>query len=831
MSKVKFYSLPGDGTLAYSSGWTNDDCSVHQNAEAADSLDTAATTLAINSTVSYKSSGAEHWLYTFQRGFPYFDLSIIPSNAIILGVTLGAYVHAANRVIAIYDGQPALPSSSDTTPALQLTDFPLSSYAFLAQYPSLTPGQYNEISLPTDSITPGGLAKFLLQCSGECTGTGVPSYVTIYSGDAEEAKRLYLEVEWVVPVYASCAIEAQTGVTAQANKVADGAVAITSVATCSPTGHRVGEAIPVMASCAITVQTSVAARGQLTPIVTTLPSPPSGASVIVYNSDLERVAFLPKAFGIGIEERINELSRAWFQLPIDDEHVAECSMLRYVDIYDGDERQDLFRIVKKTTAGKDGKKYYRYECEHALSTLQDAKLASILYAGDEGTEEAVLSVLDQQASTHWQLGTCEFDKAYLYEWAPGTSLLKALFDIPERFKCDYQWTWDTSSHPWTLNLIEPPTEVTAYIDYGRNLKGIVKTEDATAEFFTRLYAYGAGAGLDQINISGVNPTGEEYIDADTLEQYGDPIVKRWTDQRYESAATLYAAAQEYLAARSVPLVNYTIDAVELHRLTNESIDKFVVGALVAAKEPDLGIDIEVRVVSKTKGDITGAPGDAKIELANKREEFQFTEHVESNDLSHLDIYNIPGGTPGALPEAPSGEGLRITTDYLGYYNDGWRSYFDNQGRLRLEGIGGDSGHFYWDPADGGRLDIKGTFYASGNMQFYDNGEWHYIYGTWGMYHSPSGGIDAPFIELSGGGQLLISGGTGGDHVLLLGYGNVTIWADTGGGGGDNYIDLIINADLLRLKEGIASAGDITGTPAGYFTVEVGGGIRKVQCYS
>jgi phage minor structural protein len=431
-------------------------------------------------------------------------------------------------------------------------------------------------------------------------------------------------------------------------------------------------------------------------------------TVTVYNRSREKVADLHQAYQVGVEQRLNEVGQASFLLPLDDPHVAYVQLLYYAEIYDGDQRVDLFRITRRSTVRTGSAMYYRYDCEHVLGMLRDDKLAATL-APTVGTAVAINALLALQGTANWVLGTCGFTEAYLYSWKAGTSLLFALLDVPERFKAEYQWTWNTATWPWTVNLIVPPTTPTAYIDYGKNLKGITKVEDAT-QLATRLYAYGAGAGADQIKISSLAPGGHEYIDAASLATYGI-IVKHWTDQRYTTAATLYAAAIAYLAWLSTPPVTYSVDAAELYRLTSESIDRFTLGALIGVKDDDLGIDVQVRIVAITKSGLDEAPGDVRIELANKAGEFVFTGYVEANDLSDVDIGDIPGGMPGALPGTPTGDGIYICHDYFGFFKSGaWRTYVDIIGRLRCEGT---NGHLYWDPTGVGSLDIKGNVTITG----------------------------------------------------------------------------------------------------------------------
>ncbi|MBW2672964.1 MAG: phage tail protein [Deltaproteobacteria bacterium] len=427
------------------------------------------------------------------------------------------------------------------------------------------------------------------------------------------------------------------------------------------------------------------------------------SKVIIYDSDLNKVAYLPDAFDIAYELRANEVGMASFSVAVDDAHVSEIAQRRYAEIYDDDRRIDLFRIVRLTKTGHT----LKVECEHVLATLADIELDDTLY-GSAGTATAIGEVLAEQTVTHWQLGTSDFDEQFLYEWPRGTSLLKALLDIPKRFQSGYFWTFDTSSHPWTINLVTPPTVVRAYIDYGRNMQSIEREADVT-DLVTKLYPHGAKAGTDQIGITSVEPSGYAYI---TDYSYTtDVITRHWTNQNYVTEQELYDAATELLARQAQPKYTYRVSAADLYKITGESIDKFAIGVLVKVSNPELDIDSDVRVMSITKSDLTGKPGDIRLELANKGEEFDFTEKVNVNDLSGIDINDIPGGTPGALPTALTGTGLTITTDYLGYHvGSDWKTYMDIAGRLWADN---GTQWLHWDPAATPALSIKGSVTITG----------------------------------------------------------------------------------------------------------------------
>ena len=426
------------------------------------------------------------------------------------------------------------------------------------------------------------------------------------------------------------------------------------------------------------------------------------APVIIYDTNLDKMAYLPLAFNVGYHLRANEVGRAWFSVPFDDPHLSEIQELRYAEIFNGDTRVELFRILKSWKEQKSGKESVRFECEHVLGTLMDDEFDDTFYEGAAGTTDAITDILAEQGTGNWQIGTCAFAESYLYEWKRGTSLLKALLDVPKRFQEGYFWTFDTSSYPWTISLIVPPTTVTAYIDYGRNMESIQRKKDVTG-LVTKLYPHGAKAGTDQIDITSEEPSSNAYITNNTA-IYGT-IVHHWTDQRYTTAVELYAAAQEYLIEISEPSYTYRIDAADVYRLTGESIDLFTIGALAKVDNPEIEITTEVRVMEIKKSDVTGKPGNLALTFANKGQEFDLSPKLSVNDLSNVSITDIPGGVPGQLPSVPDGAGLYITTDYLGYHTGvAWATYMDSTGKLWAQH---DDAHFQFDPV-AGTLDIKVT---------------------------------------------------------------------------------------------------------------------------
>lgn len=409
--------------------------------------------------------------------------------------------------------------------------------------------------------------------------------------------------------------------------------------------------------------------------------------VTVYDLNMRKVAYLENAFGIGYEERFNELWTASFSLPADDEKNAECKPFYFVEIFDGDERVDLFRIIPtKTQRSADGSTI-SYSCEHVLATLLDDILFQYHQIGGAGVPigQVIAYILSKQSTPRWQLGTVDFATEFEYNFE-NENLLSALWAVTEPLDAEYQWTWDTSAMPWTLNLRAAEQEVSAYIRYGKNLVGITVDEDPS-QIVTRLYPLGYGEGVNQLDIRSVNPTGLPYIDADTIGEYG-VIATTYVDRSIDNAETLYATAKAYLERYKRPRRTYSVDGAELYRLTNDPIDKFRSGALVRIIDEELGVDVIQRVHVRARPDINEAPGDAQLQIANKVQDIatgnadilnrQRIMETYAQGATNIDTQNFADNCDPTHPAVlrfwvPEGT-ARINKVSLTYQSEAFRAY-------------------------------------------------------------------------------------------------------------------------------------------------------------
>lgn len=410
------------------------------------------------------------------------------------------------------------------------------------------------------------------------------------------------------------------------------------------------------------------------------------APIIVYDQNMRKVAYLENASSISYETPLNGLWTASFSLPANDPKNAECLPLRFVEIFDGNERMELFRILPTSTRrGNDGETV-TYQCEHVLATLLDDVLFQYHQIGGLGvyTADVLQYILSRQTVQRWQLGTVQFARQFEYNWE-NENLLGALFSVPKPFVEEYQWTWDTTVFPWRLNLVEPSNEVQAYIRYGVNLRGITKEVDPS-NLCTRLYCLGYGEGVNQLTIAEVND-GKPYLDADTQSQYG-VITRIFVDRRFEDPATLKARGEALLNELKHPRISYSVEAAELYQLTRDPLDKFRVGAVVQVRDQELGIDIKARVVNVRKSDLFGAPGDVQLEIANRPQDIagsiaeladrQRINEVYAQGATNIDSHNFADNCdpqhPAVLRFYIPAETVRINRVLMSYRTEAFRAY-------------------------------------------------------------------------------------------------------------------------------------------------------------
>ena len=401
----------------------------------------------------------------------------------------------------------------------------------------------------------------------------------------------------------------------------------------------------------------------------------------------------------------------------------------------------------------------------------DTLLSDVLFqyhqygGGGIKTADVLNYVLARQTTRNWVLGDCDFKRYFEYNWENST-LLAALFAVPECFDSEYMWTWDTTVYPWTISLVAPSDTMKSEVRYAKNMTSMKKTVDASG-IANRIYALGYGEGVNQLTIAGVNG-GKPYVeDAMSIQQYGlcSTIL---VDSRYEVAENLKGYAEQMLAELKNPYVSYEIGAIDLHRLTGDTFSKFRPGEIVRVVDEADGINLRTRIVSVEKSDAQGDPGSVTVTIANKSKDIAgsiselqnraLINETYAQGATNQQIYNFTDNAdathPATLKLYISDSVVRINKMLLNIQFEAFRAY--------EKAIGG----------GGGQTTSSGG----------------------GQTTSSGGGSTTS----SGGGSTTSSGGGTTSSSTSLRSSNTINSSDNGGSGGENHNHGLARGDRLAL---------------------------------
>jgi len=330
--------------------------------------------------------------------------------------------------------------------------------------------------------------------------------------------------------------------------------------------------------------------------------------VYVYDRDRRLVAICENAHNVTETDKLNAIGSLTFTLPFDDPKNDYCRQMHYARWGDSGA---LYRILSATTDRAHGGSI-TYECEHVIATLLDNVMIGFHTVGGLGyyTRNVLQYILARQTAVNWVLGDCDFTRQFEYGFEQ-ENLLSAMFGVPTCFSQDYIWTYNMSTYPWIVNLKQINTTATPelYVRAAKNMLSLSKTSDPR-NLCTRLYPFGYGEGVNQLNISEING-GQLYLQApdSIINEYG--IIERvWVDRRYESAETLKATAQAMLDALQAPYEQYSVSVVAV----NGDADMIRVGERVRVHDPASGTDFTDIIVAVTQNRTN--PLDSSIEIAN-----------------------------------------------------------------------------------------------------------------------------------------------------------------------------------------------------------------------
>lgn len=255
------------------------------------------------------------------------------------------------------------------------------------------------------------------------------------------------------------------------------------------------------------------------------------------------------------------------------------------------------------------------QLEHIINSLKDEIIFGKMSAGDLGGSgdkvapaTAIRSILSHQSV--WQLGTCQYTEQQPYEFS-SVSLYNAVDTICSAMQ-DYYWTYDTSSLPFTLNILHRPTVRSCEMRQARNLS-TMRIQTDRSKMYTRYYP----TGNKNMTISDVN-SGVPYVEKNTA-IYG-VISKTETDNTVRSKDMLKARALAKLERHCEPEVVVTISGLELSQVTGEPMDRLTIGARCGVPLHDYDTVIDENIITVAWSDCVANPEAVTVTLANRKED-------------------------------------------------------------------------------------------------------------------------------------------------------------------------------------------------------------------
>jgi len=310
-----------------------------------------------------------------------------------------------------------------------------------------------------------------------------------------------------------------------------------------------------------------------------------------------------QALSCSLDLSVSELPKATITIRSADEIPGTHD---FVEIFTEHGSAGIFRVVSST---------YRYgqTCQLQLIGAADTLSDDIWPASeDEATRtvaEWIQLILAKQTTTRWQLGSCDLNASV--KMKVNYSELWALLEDVKGARLGYRWSYDFSTWPWTLSLVQMPDEVSSEFRVTRNVESaqITVSDQQMCNRLVFTVTDGNSDGTPTITI---------YDDTVSQQKYG--IRTRCTDIKTDEIPIGMSAAdyaRHLLSEHAVPDFAIMINGADLSTLTGTSVDHFELGYLCRAVLPEYGETIEERVVALNYPNVIQEPHSVRVSLSSE----------------------------------------------------------------------------------------------------------------------------------------------------------------------------------------------------------------------
>ena len=278
----------------------------------------------------------------------------------------------------------------------------------------------------------------------------------------------------------------------------------------------------------------------------------------------------------------------------------------FVEIFTEHGSAGIFRVVSST---------YRYgqTCQLQLIGAADTLSDDIWpETADEATRtvaEWIQLILSKQTTVRWQAGSCAL--AASVKMKVNYSELWAMLEDVKGARPGYRWSYDFTTSPWTLSLVQMPDVISSEFRVTRNIESaqITVSDQQMCNRLVFTVTDGSSDGT---------PVATVYDDTASQQKYG--IRTRCTDIKTDEIPIGMSAAdyaRHLLSEHAVPDFAIMINGADLSTLTGTSVDHFELGYLCRAVLPEYGETIEERVVALSYPNVIQEPHSVRVSLSSE----------------------------------------------------------------------------------------------------------------------------------------------------------------------------------------------------------------------
>ena len=199
--------------------------------------------------------------------------------------------------------------------------------------------------------------------------------------------------------------------------------------------------------------------------------------------------------------------------------------------------------------------------------------------------------------TKWQIGTVAFNDK-VSPPSKYSDVMTSIMDCVKQIPAAVI-TFDFSTSPWTLNIAERESTVSAEGRLNRNITSAEIIPD-DSQLCTRVY-------YDKYGSSSLG-----YIDADTMSQYG--LVEKMLQGSNYMQSEAQAVAAAYFDRYKRPIYSVTINGQDLSTITGEPLDLMRIGKKYRLTVPDESVVLEETITALTWKDVYNSPNEVTIQL-------------------------------------------------------------------------------------------------------------------------------------------------------------------------------------------------------------------------